>query len=108
MKEYKEQNKIKKNIRTVYFIVKLKVMKVQKIFHRGTEINKMQFSEAEHSLECMGIDLNEAFDKMADEKEYIYISNGFLASLKREVVEQGEWHHFFFGNDFKASKFKMS
>ena len=82
----------------------------QVLFIRGTQINKVQFSEIEYILEEKEINVNEAFSFLADEKEFIYISNGFLNALKKEVNEQGEWHHFFkkdIDGNFEAGKFNF-
>lgn len=80
----------------------------QVLFIRGTQMNKVQFSEIEAILEEKEINVNEAFNLLADEKEFIYISNGFLHGLKKEENEQGEWHHFFkkdIDGNFEAGKF---
>ena len=69
-------------------------MKIEKYNIRGTEMNKIQFSEIEYYLEEKGFNVNEAFDLLADEREYVYVSNGFLTGLSNENT-QGEWHHFF-------------
>jgi len=37
---------------------------------RGTRMNKIQFSEIESILEKKGLNVNEAFDLLADEKEF--------------------------------------
>lgn len=70
-------------------------MKTLKFNIRGTEINKLQFSEIESYLEEKGFDVNYVYEKIADENEFIYVSNGFLQGLKAEKNEIGEWHHFF-------------
>lgn len=70
-------------------------MKIQKYNIRGTEMNKIQFSEIEFDLEAKGINVNEAFDLMADEKEFVYVSNGFLRGLSASENDIGEWHHYF-------------
>jgi hypothetical protein len=83
-------------------------MNIQKFFIAGTEMNKMQFSEIESYLEDKGINVMEAFSMLADEKEMIYVSNGFVSGLKSDN-EIGEWHHFFKkeGGHFIAGKFKF-
>jgi len=70
-------------------------MHLQKYNIRGTEINKIQFSEIESYLEEKGFNINSVFDMIADEKENVYVSNGFVKGLTAEVNEDGEWHHFF-------------
>ncbi len=70
-------------------------MKVQKFYSRGSEINKLQFSEIEDYLTEKGLNADEAFNVMADENEYVYVSNGFLRGLTAESNDAGEWHHFF-------------
>ena len=46
---------------------------------------------------------------ICDEKEIIYVSNGFLNALKKDEkeIEAGEFHHFFVkdGKCFEAEKF---
>lgn len=82
-------------------------MKIQKLQIRGTEINKMQFSEIEGFLEEKGLNVNNVFNQIADEKEFIYVSNGFVRGLTSETNEVGEWHHFFkkeTNNFFTAGK----
>lgn len=69
-------------------------MKAQKLNIRGTEMNKMQFSEIESYIEDFGLNVNEVFEMIADEDEMIYVSNGFVLGLKSAPAE-GEWHHFF-------------
>jgi hypothetical protein len=86
-------------------------MTAQKLQIRGTEMNKLQFSEIDYLLEEKGINVNEAFELMADEKEYVYVSNGFVNGLKKEENEQGEWHHFFkkdIDGNFEAGKLKFN
>lgn len=87
-------------------------MKVQKFFHRGTEINKIAFSEIEYDLEDKGIDVMKAFMLMADENENVYVSNGFLRGLgAASENEDGEWHHYFKKDEdgsFEAFKFKFN
>lgn len=70
-------------------------MKVQKYNVRGTEMNKIQFSEIEFDLENKGLNVNEVFEMIADESEFIYVSNGFLSGLRKDVNDNGEWHHYF-------------
>lgn len=70
-------------------------MKAVKYNIRGSEINKIPFSDIEYYLEEKGFSVSELFDKMADDREYVYVSNGFLRGLMAEENEVGEWHHFF-------------
>lgn len=70
-------------------------MKVQKYNIRGTEMNKLQFSEIEELLIAKNFSVQEVFETIADENEFIYVSNGFLRGLTSETNEIGEWHHFF-------------
>jgi len=81
-----------------------------KFNHRGTEINKIAFSEIESYLEEKGINVDQAFFMLADEKEFIYVSNGFVSGLTKDENESGEWHHFFVkeGNTFEAKKFQFN
>jgi hypothetical protein len=84
-------------------------MKIQKYNIRGTEMNKMQFSEIEDYLEEKGMNVNEVFALLADEKEYIYVSNGFIKGLTSEN-EHGEWHHYFkkeLDGNFVAGKLRF-
>lgn len=84
-------------------------MKAQKYTIRGTEINKLQFSEIECYLEEKGMNVNEVFAQIADENEIIYVSNGFIRGLKEEN-EAGEWHHYFkkdADGNFDAGKLKF-
>jgi hypothetical protein len=70
-------------------------MKAQIINIRGTQMNKMQFSEIEFDLEEKGMNVNEVFEMCADENEFVYVSNGFLNGLRKETNDLHEWHHFF-------------
>lgn len=70
-------------------------MKIQKYNIRGTEMNKIQFSEIESYLEDKRIDVDSAFATLADDKEYVFVSNGFVRGLRAEINDPGEWHHFF-------------
>jgi hypothetical protein len=84
-------------------------VKIQKYNIRGTEMNKLQFSEIEDYLEEKGLNVNEVFNQIADEKEFIYVSNGFISGLKNEN-EDKEWHHFFKKEEdgnFTAGKLKF-
>ena len=86
-------------------------MKSQKYNIRGTEMNKMQFSEIEDYLEEKGLNVNEIFEMIADEKEFIYVSNGFVSGLRSDENESGEWHHFFKKEEdgsFTAGKLKFN
>lgn len=85
-------------------------MKTLKIQHRGTEINKIQFSEIESYLIDLGLNADVVFAQIADENEFVYVSNGFVSGLKKEAVEAGEWHHFFVkdGNSFEARKMQFT
>lgn len=86
-------------------------MKVQTFTHRGSQINKIPFSEIEYDLQDKGFNTNELFCKMADENEFIYVSNGFLRGLNEDVNQDGEWHHYFkkdSDGDFYAEKLKFN
>lgn len=87
-------------------------MRIEKYIIRGSEFNKIQFSEIEFDLESKGFDVDEAFNLMADEKtEHVYVSNGFLRGLNADVNDAGEWHHFFkkeSDGNFKAGKYKFN
>lgn len=86
-------------------------MKILKYNIRGTEMNKMQFSEIDELLSEKGINANEAFDLMADENEMVYVSNGFIMGLNAKKNEAGEWHHFFkkdIDGNFTAGKLKFN
>lgn len=86
-------------------------MKIEKYNIRGTEMNKIQFSEIEFDLEAKGLNVNEAFELMADENEFVYVSNGFVRGLNADVNESGEWHHFFkkeSDGNFTAGKYKFN
>lgn len=79
----------------------------QSIYHRGTEINKVFFYDVEELLESIGLDSNEVYNLLADENEFIYVSNGFCAALKNEEIQNGEWHHYFTKDEngqFEANK----
>lgn len=88
-----------------------RVMNIIKINIRGTEMNKMQFSEIDYLLEKKGLDVNEVFNMIADDKEMVYVSNGFLSGLNAEENEIGEWHHYFKKSEdgsFEAGKLKFN
>jgi hypothetical protein len=70
-------------------------MKTQKLNIRGTEINKISFSEIELSLEEKGLNVDHIFVLLADQSEFVYVSNGFLRGLNSTENEVGEWHHYF-------------
>lgn len=73
-------------------------------------MNKLQFSEIESYLEDKGMSVNAAFEMLADEKEYVYVSNGFISGLRSKENEAGEWHHYFKKDedgDFVAGKMKF-
>jgi hypothetical protein len=72
---------------------------LQKYFVKGTTINKIPFSEIEPYLEEKGFNINQVFLKMADDKEFVYVSNGFIQGLKADTNENGEWHHYFKKDD---------
>jgi hypothetical protein len=57
---------------------------------KGSRVFKMQFSEIESYLEEKGFNVDQVFNMMADEKEMVYVSNGFLSALKSETIELGE------------------
>jgi hypothetical protein len=81
-------------------------MKTLKYNIRGTEVNKIQFSEIESYLEEKGMNVNNVFNQIADEKEFVYVSNGFVSGLTNSN-EPGEWHHFFVkdsSGNFNAGK----
>lgn len=84
-------------------------MKSTQFNYRGTTINKIQFSEIEEYLEEKEFNVNNCFNMLADENEFIYVSNGFVRGLTSEENEDVEWHHFFKKDEegnFEA--FKMS
>jgi|DEB19_MinimDraft_2_1074335.scaffolds.fasta_scaffold63638_1 hypothetical protein len=86
-------------------------MKALKYNIRGTEINKIQFSEIESYLEEKGLNSDAVFAMIADENEFIYVSNGFVKGLQKEENEAGEWHHFFkkdIDGDFIAGKMNFN
>ena len=70
-------------------------MRTTKYNVRGTEMNKIQFSEIESYLEDKGLNVDAIFNQIADENEFVYVSNGFVKGLMNEENEAGEWHHFF-------------
>ena len=70
-------------------------MNAQKYNIRGTEMNKMPFSEIESYLEEKCLDVMSIFMQIADDNEYVYVSNGFVRGLREENNEVGEWHHYF-------------
>lgn len=86
---------------------KQKDMATQTFFHRGTEVNKIAFSDIEDDLEEKGFNVDECFSLMADEKEFVYVSNGFLRGLRSDVNDAGEWHHYFKREDGDFSAFKL-
>ena len=86
-------------------------MKLNKYNIRGTEMNKMQFSEIEYYLEEKGLNVMEVFAQIADENEFIYVSNGFVRGLTTNENEIGEWHHYFkkeADGSFTAGKLKFN
>ena len=70
-------------------------MKIQKINIRGTEVNKISFLDIEFSLEEKGLNVDLIFSQIADQNEFVYVSNGFLRGLNYTENEVGEWHHYF-------------
>jgi hypothetical protein len=64
-------------------------MKTQKLNIRGTEVNKIQFSDIEFSLEEKGLNVNFIFSLIADENEFVYVSNGFLRAINSTENEIG-------------------
>ena len=83
-------------------------MKAIQFNHRGTTINKIQFSEIESILEDKGFNVDSCFNAMADENEFIYVSNGFVSGLNNDNNDE-EWHHFFKkDNDGSFEAFRMS
>ena len=53
-------------------------MKAIQFTQGSTTINKIQFSEIEDYLVEKGMNVNEVFSMIADEKEFVYVSNGFV------------------------------
>ena len=87
----------------------LQEIKATAFNHRGSQINRLQFSEIEDYLNEKGINVDNAFNEMADEHEYIYVSNGFINALDREN-DPSEWHHYFIkdgSNHFIAKKLRF-
>lgn len=83
-------------------------MDIQKLNIKGSQVNKIYFSDIEDYLIDCGFDSDELFDIMADSNECIYISNGFLSAVKRNDFEGGEWHHYFIkDNDFEAKRLQF-
>ena len=84
-------------------------MTTQMLNVKGSRIFKLQFSEIESYLEEKGMNVDRCFEMMADEKEMVYVSNGFISALKSEITELGEWHHYFKkdGNDFESFQMKF-
>ena len=71
-------------------------MKIEKYNIRGTEINKIAFSEIEFDLQSKGLNIDKIFNLIADQdSEMVYVSNGFVNGLNADVNDSGEWHHFF-------------
>ena len=62
-------------------------MKIQKYNIRGAEMNKMQFSEIEDYLEEKGLNVNEIFEMIADEKNLSMLVTGLLAGLGRTKMK---------------------
>ena len=86
-------------------------MKAQVLNIRGSQINKLQFSEIEPYLEDKGMDVMSVFNTLADENEFIYVSNGFLRGLRDDNNDSGEWHHYFTKDadgNFLASKLQFN
>jgi len=86
-------------------------MQIQKIFNRGTEINKIPFSDIESYLEEKNLNVMSIFNAIADEREFVYVSNGFVRGLYAETNEEGEWHHYFKKDsegDFFAGKLNFN
>lgn len=82
-------------------------MQIIKLNIRGTEMNKVDFSDIEEMLENKGINILEANALMADDNDKVFVSNGFLSGLKNETTEVNEWHHYFVKQEdgtFEASK----
>jgi hypothetical protein len=78
---------------------------------RGTQMNKIQFSEIESYLEEKGLNVAAVFEMIADENEFVYVSNGFVSGIKAKENEAGEWHHFFkkdSDGDFIAGKLQFT
>jgi len=86
----------------------IRAMKTTSIFHKGTEILKINLSTIEDLLEEKGIDVFHLLMLMGDEQENIYVSRGFKACLSSETTA-GEWHHYFIkdGKDFISKKYNF-
>lgn len=84
-------------------------MKAIQFTQGATTINKIQFCEIEDYLAEKGINVNDAFELLADENEFVFLSNGFVFGLKEETLE-GEWHHYFVKVDgfYEARKFNFN
>lgn len=83
-------------------------MKTQTIYSRGTQINKIAFSEIEDYIVDLGLNANEVSDALCGDGDFAYVSSGFLRGLKG--AEQGEWHHYFVKADgeFEARKLNFN
>ncbi|MDR3551196.1 MAG: hypothetical protein P4L31_07320 [Candidatus Babeliales bacterium] len=85
------------------------MINAQVLYANGTQINKVQFSEIEDYISDLGLNTNIVFDLICDEKEYAYVSCGFINGLKSETTP-GEWHHYFVKVDgnFEARKLNFN
>ena len=80
-----------------------------KIFHRGTEINKINVWDNEDVFEAKGFDPFTICMELGGGDDFIYVSNGFVHGMSQEENTPGEWHHYFVKVDgcFEAEKFKF-
>jgi hypothetical protein len=86
-------------------------MNTQKLNIRGTEIKKLPFSDIEFLLQEKGLNVDLIFSQIADQNEFVYVSNGFLRGLNSTENEIGEWHHYFtkdIDGHFTAGKLKFN
>lgn len=85
-------------------------IKYQELHIRGKRIYRIPFSEIEDYLVEKGLNSTEIFNLMADENEYVYVSNGFYRGLLNNENDEGEWHHYFRKDedgDFVAGKLQF-
>jgi hypothetical protein len=83
-------------------------MKVaDKIYHRGTEINKINVWDNEDIFEAKGFDPLTICIDLGNGGDFIYVSNGFVCGMNQEETTIGEWHHYFVKTEdgFEAEKF---
>ena len=74
-------------------------MKAEKIYYRGTEINKINFYDLEDLLEEKGLYKKVFNNCLNEENDCVYVSNGFLLGLNQEEIAHHEWHHYFIKNE---------